>query len=227
MRRTCCRSQSANGTEFNCDWPGSSTEEKRTTACCSASLFGRITMSTMVTTRHPSGSITQKVMAEAVALNTVTTGWRSGTAASGSMAGAAVAKAPTRMPANAVAFIMLLMCPLLKRDECKHGGAQTLVPDDRAPYPAGIVEGTQARRDRCHTRSWLPVCFVAFDLLWLNGEDLRPLPLVERKARLRRLLRRRANHLIAEALAIEGRGKALFDAVEEYDLEGIVAKRKS
>ena len=31
-------------------------------------------------------------------------------------------------------------------------------------------------------------CFVAFDLLWLNGEDLRPLPLVERKARLKRLL---------------------------------------
>jgi hypothetical protein len=55
-----------------------------------------------------------------------------------------------------------------------------------------------------------PVCFVAFDLLWLNGEDLCPLPLVERKARLKRLRRRRSDHLIAEALAIEGRGKALF-----------------
>jgi bifunctional non-homologous end joining protein LigD len=72
-----------------------------------------------------------------------------------------------------------------------------------------------------------PMCFVAFDLLWLNGEDLRPLPLVERKNRLRRLLRRRANHIITEAMAIGGRGKALFVAVEEHDLEGIVAKRKS
>jgi bifunctional non-homologous end joining protein LigD len=72
-----------------------------------------------------------------------------------------------------------------------------------------------------------PFSFIAFDLLWLNGEDLRPLPLVERKKRLRRLLRRRANHIITEALAIEGRGKALFVAVEEHDLEGIVAKRKS
>jgi ATP-dependent DNA ligase len=70
-------------------------------------------------------------------------------------------------------------------------------------------------------------CFIAFDLLWLNGEDLRQLPLVERKARLRRLLRRRSNRLIAEALAIEGRGKALFVAVEQHDLEGIVAKRKA
>jgi ATP-dependent DNA ligase len=69
--------------------------------------------------------------------------------------------------------------------------------------PAGIVEGTQARRDRCHTRSWLPVCFVAIDLLWLNGEDLRPLPLVERKKRLRRLLRRRCNHLITMAMAVD------------------------
>jgi ATP-dependent DNA ligase len=60
-----------------------------------------------------------------------------------------------------------------------------------------------------------------------NGEDLRPLPLVERKKRLRRLLRRRSNHLIAEALAIEGRGKELFAAVEQHDLEGIVAKRKA
>jgi bifunctional non-homologous end joining protein LigD len=30
--------------------------------------------------------------------------------------------------------------------------------------------------------------FYAFDLLWLNGEDLRQLPLVRRKERLRRLI---------------------------------------
>lgn len=72
-----------------------------------------------------------------------------------------------------------------------------------------------------------PMRFVAFDLLWLNGEDLRAMPLVERKARLKRLLRRRANHIIAEALSVEGRGRALMAAVEEHDLEGIVAKRKA
>ena len=63
-------------------------------------------------------------------------------------------------------------------------------------------------------------------MLWLNGEDLRPLPLIERKKRLTRLLRRRSNHLIAEAMTIDGRGRALMAAVLEYDLEGIVAKRK-
>jgi hypothetical protein len=43
----------------------------------------------------------------------------------------------------------------------------------------------------------------------------------------KRLLRRRSNHLIAEAMTVEGRGKALMAAVEQHDLEGIVAKRKS
>jgi ATP-dependent DNA ligase len=44
---------------------------------------------------------------------------------------------------------------------------------------------------------------------------------------LKRLLARRANHLIAEAMTIDGRGRALMAAVEQHDLEGIVAKRKS
>jgi bifunctional non-homologous end joining protein LigD len=68
-------------------------------------------------------------------------------------------------------------------------------------------------------------CFVAFDLLWLDGEDLRALPLVDRKRRLKRLPSRRSNHLIAGALSIESEGRKLFDAVEEHDLEVIVAKR--
>jgi bifunctional non-homologous end joining protein LigD len=71
-----------------------------------------------------------------------------------------------------------------------------------------------------------PAAFVAFDLLWLNGEDLRMLPLVERKKRLRRLLARRSNPFIIEAVAIDGRGQELVAAVEKHDLEGIVAKRK-
>jgi bifunctional non-homologous end joining protein LigD len=71
-----------------------------------------------------------------------------------------------------------------------------------------------------------PASFVAFDLLWLKGEDLRPLPLVERKKRLRRLLRRRANPFIVQAMAIDGRGQELMTAVTAHDLEGIVAKRK-
>ena len=35
------------------------------------------------------------------------------------------------------------------------------------------------------------VTYHVFDLLWLDGEDLRPLPLVQRKARLKKLLGKR------------------------------------
>ena len=36
-----------------------------------------------------------------------------------------------------------------------------------------------------------PFCFYAFDLLWLDGRDLRDWPLLERKAALRKLLPRK------------------------------------
>jgi len=38
--------------------------------------------------------------------------------------------------------------------------------------------------------------FFAFDLLFFNGEDLRGLPLIERKARLKKLLRRKRSRML-------------------------------
>src|SRR5215510_6270554 len=67
--------------------------------------------------------------------------------------------------------------------------------------------------------------FFAFDLLFLNGEDLRTLPLIERKARLKKLLRRKQSRLLYVD-HIEGRGQKLFEKVCELDIEGIVCKRK-
>src|SRR5262245_11801540 len=67
--------------------------------------------------------------------------------------------------------------------------------------------------------------FFAFDLLFLNGEDLRTLPLIERKARLKKLLRRKQARMLYVD-HIERRGHKLFEKVCEFDLEGIVAKRK-
>jgi len=66
----------------------------------------------------------------------------------------------------------------------------------------------------------------AFDLLWLNGEDLRQLPLFVRKERLRRLLELSRTGRIFYAQHIEGSGKAFFEEICRRDLEGIVAKRK-
>ncbi|MFY9531971.1 MAG: hypothetical protein WBC04_15225 [Candidatus Acidiferrales bacterium] len=68
--------------------------------------------------------------------------------------------------------------------------------------------------------------FYAFDLLWLNGEDLRQLPLTERKQRLRQLIRTTKRSRVLYADHIEGRGVDFFRTVCEQNLEGIVAKRK-
>jgi bifunctional non-homologous end joining protein LigD len=38
--------------------------------------------------------------------------------------------------------------------------------------------------------------FIAFDLLFLNGEDLRTLPLLKRKAMLKKLLRRKRSRIL-------------------------------
>jgi bifunctional non-homologous end joining protein LigD len=62
-----------------------------------------------------------------------------------------------------------------------------------------------------------------FDLLMLNGDDLRQTPYVERKSALRKLVRHgRGIQYVEHA---EGHGDKLFDAVCKLGLEGIVSKK--
>ena len=68
--------------------------------------------------------------------------------------------------------------------------------------------------------------FVAFDVLWLNGDDLRSMPLLERKRRLRRVVPRRKTSRLRYLDHIEDHGCALFRLACEKDLEGIVAKHR-
>jgi hypothetical protein len=70
-----------------------------------------------------------------------------------------------------------------------------------------------------------PPYFFAFDLLFHNGEDLQCLPLTERKARLRALLRRSSGPVLAVD-HVEETGTALFERVCALDLEGIGAKHR-
>jgi bifunctional non-homologous end joining protein LigD len=67
--------------------------------------------------------------------------------------------------------------------------------------------------------------FVAFDVLECEGDDLRLLPLIERKRGLRRIMPRVESRLIFLD-SIEKRGVDLFNAACERDLEGIVGKWK-
>ena len=52
--------------------------------------------------------------------------------------------------------------------------------------------------------------FYAFDLLWLDGEDLRQIPLVERKKRLARRVRDAKRPRLLYAQHVERHGKGFF-----------------
>ena len=67
--------------------------------------------------------------------------------------------------------------------------------------------------------------FIAFGLLYLNGKDLRTLPLIERKAMLKKLLQRKRSRILYLD-HVESDGRLLFDQIVAMDLEGIVCKRK-
>jgi bifunctional non-homologous end joining protein LigD len=76
------------------------------------------------------------------------------------------------------------------------------------------LDGTEARG----------VSYFAFDLLAEGDQDLRKLPLTQRKTRLEKLLKgARAPILISPHL--DGDGPAVFDAFREQGLEGVVSKK--
>jgi bifunctional non-homologous end joining protein LigD len=70
-----------------------------------------------------------------------------------------------------------------------------------------------------------PFAFVAFDVLVVNGKDIRRLALVDRKKVLRAIVPKGSTSVLY-AEAINGHGRELFDIVCKQDLEGIVAKHR-
>jgi len=69
-----------------------------------------------------------------------------------------------------------------------------------------------------------PVVFYAFDLLYLDGRDLRGLPLIERKRVLKEILRPNDTIRYSEHFAD---GQALFEAAKQQGVEGIIGKKAS
>jgi bifunctional non-homologous end joining protein LigD len=66
--------------------------------------------------------------------------------------------------------------------------------------------------------------FFLFDLLYLDGDDLRPRPLIERKERLSTLLANAAPYLHYSD-HVAGQGPAFYEKACAMQVEGIVSKR--
>ncbi len=91
-----------------------------------------------------------------------------------------------------------------------------VLPDGRTAFNL-IQNASDTGRDRA-------LVFFLFDLLHLDGEDLMPLPLVDRKARLEKLLAGAPPSLVYSDHQI-GQGPAFHRLACERGLEGIVSKR--
>ncbi|WP_408011261.1 ATP-dependent DNA ligase [Pseudalkalibacillus sp. A8] len=70
-----------------------------------------------------------------------------------------------------------------------------------------------------------PANFVVFDILFYKGEELRKLPLIERKVILDEVIK--DNQTFSKIRFIEGDGVSYFEAIKKANLEGMVAKYKN
>lgn len=109
-------------------------------------------------------------------------------------------------------------------------GHSVILDGELVACPDGAVDFYALAPRMMHTgrtASWaatqVPVSFVAFDLLHLDGQDLTGLPLVERKQLLDEL------QLVGPAWATngwyEGQGDNLLTVCQSLGHEGVVAKR--
>src|SRR5690242_7735714 len=82
-------------------------------------------------------------------------------------------------------------------------------------------DGRSNFRNLMFRREWPH--FYAFDVLMVDGRDLRGLPLLQRKAHLVDVLPRIECRLL-DLDHVVGRGRDLYAAAWERDLEGVVGK---
>jgi bifunctional non-homologous end joining protein LigD len=80
--------------------------------------------------------------------------------------------------------------------------------------------GFATTRERVHT----PVKLIAFDLLYLNGYDLRDVALSDRQRLLREVVKPGEHISVSEVFS--GAGGSILDAAKSHGLEGVVAKKQ-
>ena len=70
-----------------------------------------------------------------------------------------------------------------------------------------------------------PLVYYAFDLLFLDGTDLRSRPLIERRRLLANLLKK-APHNLRFSQELQGKREELLQIARQFQLEGLIAKRR-
>jgi bifunctional non-homologous end joining protein LigD len=127
---------------------------------------------------------------------------------------------------------------LVSRNEKDFGGKFTEVMDSlsRLDVEDAIIDGEIVALDEKGRSSFQllqafelgqdrpPIFYYAFDLLRLNGKDLRDLPVEQRKSKLERLLKEAPGNIRYSASLGTDAGKLLLQA-RQFGLEGLIGKR--
>lgn len=98
------------------------------------------------------------------------------------------------------------------------GEVVALLPDGTSSF-----QELQQALSAGHTQA---LHYFVFDLLYLNGQDLRPLPLEDRKRQLKPLLPTGKKQILQFSRHWIGNGKLIFQKCAELGLEGMVSKRR-
>ena len=104
---------------------------------------------------------------------------------------------------------------------------EVVVLDDQGRSSFSLMQqrtGIRKHGRQATPRSELPVLYYAFDLLYLDGYDLRRIALEERKRLLKEILL--AGEIVRYSDDFAGQGVALFEAAKKKGLEGILAKHR-
>jgi len=113
------------------------------------------------------------------------------------------------------------------------------IADAAADLPDCIIDGEVVALDRNGVSDFSTLqgalsegqsqdlIFFVFDMLFVEGEDLRDLPLIERKQKLKDLLSREDREQIRYVEHLAEPGDAVLESACRLELEGIISKRAS
>ncbi|GAB2519817.1 ATP-dependent DNA ligase [Lysobacter humi (ex Lee et al. 2017)] len=120
----------------------------------------------------------------------------------------------------------------LPRDAVIDGELVAWQPGANAPMPfTALQTRIQRRKPGPKTLADTPVCVLAYDLLELDGRDLRELPLAERREMLEDLLSANNDARIVPSPRVDavdwGEARVLREAARERGVEGLMLKRRA
>ena len=120
----------------------------------------------------------------------------------------------------------LRVLPKLVKAEAAVLDGEVVVLDEQGRSSFSLMQqrtGMRSHGRQAAPRHELPILYYVFDLIYLDGYDLRRVALDDRKRILREIIQ--DGDLVRVSDHYPGQGKALFEAAKQKGLEGILAKK--